>query len=122
MRSIRIMLFRTLALVLAVSVGLAGLASASANHTSHCVPTTEQADAGHAVSDNQNGHDNHSHVAIEAADVATTDCQPHFCSAVLTGPVGCGAASHIAMLMVVPEPENLRALSRILGLYRPPSL
>jgi hypothetical protein len=36
--------------------------------------------------------------------------------------VGFGSASHTAKLMVVPEPENLRALSRILGLYRPPSI
>ena len=124
MRSIRIMLFRTLAFVLAMSVGLAGMASASANHTSHCVPTTERADAEHAASDSQNGHDIHSHVVAEAetTDVGTTDCQPHFCSDVLIGLVGCGMGSHGAMLMVVPEPVNLRALARILGLYRPPSL
>lgn len=127
MRSIRIMLFRTLALILAMSVGQAGMASASANHSSHCVPATERADAGHAASDiqnSQNSHDRHSHVAAEAeaTDVGTMDCQPHFCADVLIGLAGCGAVSHKAMLMVVPEPANLRALARILGLYRPPSL
>ena len=118
------MLFRTLALVLAMSVAQAGMASASANHSSHCVPTTERADAGHAAFDVQNSHDSHSHVAAEAeaTDVGTMDCQPHFCSDVLIGLAGCGAVSHRAMLMVVPEPANLRALARILGLYRPPSL
>ena len=121
MHSTRLLLFRTLVLVLAMSVGQAGMASASDNHSSHCLPTTERADAGHAASDS---HDSPSHVAAEAeaTDVGAMDCQPHFCSDVLIGLVGCGTVSHKAMLMVVPEPANLRALARILGLYRPPSL
>ena len=124
MRSICNMLFGILALVLAVSVGLAGMASASINHTSHCVPATERADTGHVKFYIQNNAGNHSHVVAEAeiADVGTTDCQPHFCSDVLIGLAGCGTGSHRATLMVVPEPANLRALARILGLYRPPSL
>ena len=118
------MLFRTLALVLAMSVGLAGMASASANHPSHCVPSTEQTDARQAMSDGDAGHDTHTHVVAqtENTDAGAADCLAHFCSAVLIGLAGCGTGSHRATLMVVPEPANLRALARILGLYRPPSL
>lgn len=74
--------------------------------------------------DIQNNDLNHIHVVaeVETTDVGATDCMPHYCSAVLNGLVGCGYGSHLAMLMIVPEPENLRALARILGLYRPPSL
>lgn len=117
------MLFRTLALLLAMSVGLAGTASASANHTSHCVPSTEQTDAQHAISNGEAGYQTHTHVVAqtEKTDASGTDCLPHFCSAVLIGLVGCGTGSRSAMLTVVLEPENLRALSRILGMYRPPS-
>lgn len=118
------MIFRTLALVLAISVGLAGMASASANHTTHCVPTSEQTNSLHAFTDGDVGQQAHSHVVAqtENIDAGAADCLAHFCSAVLIGLAGCGTASHRAMLMVATEPENLRALSRILGLYRPPSL
>ena len=118
------MIFRTLALLLAMSVGLAGMASASANHTSHCVPATERADAQYETFDGEAGQQTHSHVVAQTQnlDASGTDCLPHFCTAVLIGLAGCGAESRSARLMVVPEPENLRALSRILGLYRPPSL
>lgn len=123
-RIISLMLFQTLALLLAVSVGLAGMASASTNHTSHCVPVTERADAQHAMSDAQIGKGTHTHVVAQAenTDASATDCLPHFCAAVLIGPVRCDTASHTAMPLVVPEPANLRALSRIFVLYRPPSL
>ena len=111
-------------MVLAMSVGLAGMASASANHTTHCVPTTEQTDALYAFTGGDAGQQAHSHVVAqtENTDAGAADCLAHFCSAVLIGPAGCGTGSRTAMLMVVPEPANLRALSRILGLYRPPSL
>ena len=124
MYSIRIMLFRTLAVALAMAVGLAGMASASVDHPSHCVPTTEQTDAQYAFSDGHAGQETHTHVVAqtENTEAGAADCLAHFCSAVLIGPVGCGTGSRTAMLMVVPEPANLRALSRILGLYRPPSL
>ena len=124
MCSIRIMLFRTLALVLAMSVGLAGMASASENHPSHCVPSTEQTDARYAISDGDAGQQTHTHVVAqtENTDAGAAECLAHFCSAVLIGLAGCGTGSHRATLMVVPEPANLRALARILGLYRPPSL
>ena len=124
MRSICNMFFKTLALVLAMSVGLAGMASASVNHESHCVPATERADTKHVKIDSQSKNGGHSHVVaeVETTDVGATDCMPHYCSAVLSGLVGCGSGSHLAMLMVLPEPENLRALARIVGLYRPPSL
>lgn len=118
------MLFRTLALVLAMSAGLVGMASASVTDESHCVSAAERADTEHAKLDFQNKDGNHSHVVaeVETTDAGATDCMPHYCSAVLNGLVGCGFGSHLAMLLVVPEPESLRALSRILGLYRPPSL
>ena len=76
------------------------------------------------MSDGDAGQQTHIHVVAEAetTDVGTTDCLPHFCSAVLIGLDGCGTGIRTAMLMVVPEPENLRALARIIGLYRPPSL
>lgn len=113
-----------MALLLAMSLGLAGMASASANHTSHCMPSTERADAQHAISHGEIGHDTHAHDVTQTEDAVAgaADCLAHFCSAVLTGLVGFGTASHTAKLVVVPEPENLRALSRILGLYRPPSI
>lgn len=107
-----------------MSVGLAGMASASANHPSHCVPTTEQTDALHAMSDGDAGLQTHTHVVAQSenTDAGAADCLAHFCSADLIGLAGCGTASHRATLMVVPEPANLRALARIHGLYRPPSL
>ena len=124
MRNIYNMLFRTLALVLAMSVGLTGVAAASVNHTSHCVTATERADTEHNRLDIQNKDGNHSHVVaeVETSDVGTTDCVPHYCSAVLIGLVECGFGSHLAMLVVVPEPADLRPSARFLGLYRPPSL
>ena len=124
MRSVCNMLSRTLALFLALTVGLVSMASASVNHESHCVPATERAETAHVNFDIQNNAGNHNHVVgeVETTDVGGTDCQPHFCSDVLIGLVGCSMASHQAMPMVVPEPANLRALARILGLYRPPSL
>ena len=111
-------------MLLAMSVGLEGMASASASHTSHCLPSTEPSDVQQESSKAEIGHDTHAHVVTqpETADANAAECIPHFCSAVLIGMVGCGAGSHTAVLMVVTEPENLRALSRIHGLYRPPSL
>ncbi len=107
-----------------MSLGLAGIASASVNHASHCLPATERADADYVTFDIKKNDGKHSHVVaeVETTNLGATDCMPHYCSVVLNGLVGSGFESQSAILIVVPEPENLRAMARVLGLYRPPSV
>jgi len=121
---IRITLLRTIALVLAMSLGLAGIASASVSHASHCLPATEQADADYVAFDIKKNDVKHGHVGaeVETTNLGATDCMPHYCSAVLNGLAGYGCESQSARLIVVPGSENLRAMARVLGLYRPPSV
>ena len=109
-------------MVLAMSLGLAGIASASVSHASHCLPATEQADADYVAFDIKKNDVKHGHVVaeVETTNLGATDCMPHYCSAVLIGLVGSGFESQSAMLIVVLEPENLRAMARVFGLYRPP--
>ena len=124
MFSFRIILFRTIALLLAMSVGLASASSASATHTSHCVPSTERVGVQHEKSTKEVAAETLLHAVSQPdnANADGADCEPHFCSAVLIGLVSFGTVSHMAALLNTPEPANLLALSRTQGLYRPPSL